>query len=127
MNSLLPVPGPISQPSVASISSTNVVLTWDPPQDPNGVIQSYTVEVNPLRFDQDPFSSSRKRKQIEEGVEACYQHLNLTHSQSIVVFGRRLNVTLGKTWIFLTHQHNYNHLYSIIQFHLYTIRPEFQP
>ncbi len=76
---------------------TSVVLAWDPPQDPNGVIEQYDVEVLGIEFVQSSGGSSRKRKQVGAGLAACYQHLNISGVYRETVVDATVTVPLGNT------------------------------
>ena len=90
------VPGIVDLPSINSVSSTSAVLTWKPPVDPNGMIRSYNVQIDPISFNMDPFASSRRRRQINEDLLNCYQFLNQTHIIRLNVFGLTVTASLSK-------------------------------
>lgn len=81
---------------MVSVFSTNAILTWDMPADPNGIIISYNLEVLPLSFIDIPFLSLRRKKQIEENVLVCYQFLNVSHLLQITTLEQTVNLTLCK-------------------------------
>ena len=88
-------PGPMNPPNFDMIHTTYVVIIWSPPQDPNGIIISFNIELEPLRFDENPFVSSRLGR---EGVLACYQFLGLKYSSKFTAFDVLLNTTIGKCY-----------------------------
>ena len=72
------VPGPVGSLRATTLMPTSVVLDWNPPQYYDGFIEHYDVEVLGIGFEQTSSGSSRKRKQIESGLTACYQNLNIS-------------------------------------------------
>ena len=91
------VPGPIGSLRAATLMPTRVVLAWNLPQDPNGIIENYDVEVLGIEFVQSSGGSSRKRKQVESGLAACYQHLNISGVYREIIADTTVSVPLGKT------------------------------
>ena len=77
--------------------TTSVVLDWNPPQYYDGFIEHYDVEVLGIGFEQTSGGSSRKRKQIESGLTACYQNLNISGVYTETVVDTTVSVPLGKT------------------------------
>lgn len=68
---LIPAAGPVPLPPVVQpvdISYTAVRVSWDPPPDPNGIIQSYTVNFVLLSTTLSPES---RRKRTEDIAEEC--------------------------------------------------------
>ena len=88
------VPGPVDPPMVGSVGPRSVVLTWDPPDDPNGMIIEYQVEYLPIQFQQ---NGNRRKRQLpqQNNVLECIAFLN---SSAIITFegilGNTTTVTL---------------------------------
>ena len=83
-------PGKMNPPTYAVIESRNVLLSWSPPDDPNGIIIDYSIEVEPLRFDE------TNQSQVGRDVMACYMFLKLPLFLQFTVNSRIANVSFSK-------------------------------
>ena len=88
-NAFLPiVPGNIPMPPPVpreDIGSTEVLVRWEPPVNPNGIILSYTVTANALRAADSTLPSSlgqRKRREVDTEVQRCLDYLIQTDNQT---------------------------------------------
>lgn len=73
---------------MGNIDSTSALVSWSPPDDPNGMIVSYDVEYSPVRFNESVFSTSgRRRRQVfvDQSVINCANSLNLSNNGSNVI------------------------------------------
>ncbi len=72
------VPGGVNKPppvDEATLTSTSVLLTWNPPEDPNGAIVNYRINVQALSSDPTAFmmgmmgggGGDRRRKRQTQG------------------------------------------------------------
>ena len=90
------VPGVVSPPVINNndIGSTTAIIRWNPPIHPNGEITSYTVEVIPIRFKEDPYDTVIGRRQTEGNVLTCIEFLNISAVVSVTVRGNSLSINL---------------------------------
>ena len=100
------VPGPLDPPAVGDLTPTSVVLTWGPPEDPNGIILGYQLEYVPLGFVSDPFSNRRRRQTTTRDVLACLEFLNITDI-TVILNEMGTSVTVNGLGMALPQQHNY--------------------
>ena len=87
------VPGSMLPPISNRVEATSAIIRWSRPEDPNGIIVSYNLELEPVMFVEDPFESM---KRAQEDVLVCYQFLNRNPIISLTVFGVEANVSLSK-------------------------------
>ena len=74
------VPGPMLMPPPvlkSNIYSRYVIVSWNPPPDPNGIIENYTVIVVPLTLVNSSFLiSKREEPSTDSSVSRCVTSLN---------------------------------------------------
>ena len=81
----------MNPPSHSTVKSTEVDLMWDLPEDPNGIIISFNIEVEPLRFNE-----TSPNRLVDGNVLACYRFLNLAYVPRFLAFGRMAKLALSK-------------------------------
>ena len=80
------VPGLMNPPEVINITSSYAVFTWSPPQEPNGIIIHYNIEIDPLGY----IGTMRP----VEDVLSCYSLLNIAYQSSILAYGEAINISV---------------------------------
>ena len=76
----------MNPPNVITITSAYAVFTWNPPQEPNGIIIHYNIEIDPLGF----IGTMRPR----EDVLSCYSLLNIAYQSNITAYGEAINISV---------------------------------
>ena len=91
------VPGPVPQPPVVqndTICSTSALVTWNPPEDPNGIIRNYTVNLMALSSDAGNSQGRGRRKRQSSAVDIeCITGSNV--EQNITVGGDQTSLRLN--------------------------------
>ena len=85
-------PPPPPTPDPETITSTSAVLTWAAPEDPNGVILSYTV--NLVAVGSVLGSSQRRRKRQSMDFEFCVDRLGYMVGRNFFVPGNTTSLTV---------------------------------
>ena len=62
------------------------MFTWNPPQEPNGIIIHYNIEIDPLGF----IGTMRPR----EDVLSCYSLSNIAYQSNITAYGESINISV---------------------------------
>ena len=80
------VAGMMEHTRIEAITANYVVLAWDPPSEPNGIVIHYSIQIEPL-------SHVGSRRPMEN-VLSCYTQLGIEYEANITELSESINITV---------------------------------